>query len=49
MIRMREDQIASNPHISPGKLRKWEEYFSIRVMEAYEERFGNAHLKLGYE
>ena len=49
MNRMREDQIASNPHISTGKLRKWEEYFSSQVMDAYEERFGNAHLKLGYE
>jgi len=49
MNRMREDQIASNPHISTGKLRKWEEYFSSQVMEAYEERFGDAHLTLGYE
>ena len=49
MNRMRADQIASNPHISTGKLRKWEEYFSSQVTEAYEERFGDAHLKLGYE
>jgi len=49
MNRMREDQIASNPHISTGKLRKWEKYFSGRVMEAYEERFGDAHMRLGYE
>ena len=49
MNRMREDQIASNPHISTGKLRKWEENFSSKVTTAYEERFGNAHLKLGYE
>ena len=49
MNRMREDQIASNPHISTGKLRKWEEYFSSKVTAAYEERFGDAHLKLGYE
>jgi len=49
MNRMREDQIASNPHISTGKLRKWEEYFSSKVMEAYDERFQDAHLKLGYK
>ena len=49
MNRMREDQIASNPHISTGKLRKWEEYFSTKVKAAYEERFEGAHLKLGYE
>ncbi len=47
--RMGDEQIASNPHISTGKLRKWEEYFSSQVLEAYEERFGDAHLKLGYE
>ena len=49
MNRMREDQIASNPHISTGKLRKWKDYFSSQVTEAYEERFGDAHLSLGYE
>jgi hypothetical protein len=49
MNRMREDQIASNPHISTGKIRKWEEYFSSKVTAAYEERFGDAHLRLGYE
>ena len=49
MNRMGADQIASNPHISTGKLRKWEQYFTSQVKEAYEERFADAHLKLGYE
>ena len=49
MNRMGDEQIASNPHISTGKLRKWEEYFTPNVSKAYQERFADAHKKLGYE
>ena len=49
MNRMSHEQIASNLHISTGKLRKWEEYFTPEVSKAYEERFVGAHTKLGYE
>ena len=49
MNRMGDEQIASNPHISTGKLRKWEEYFTPNVSKAYQERFADAHEKLGYE
>tara|TARA_Y100000741_G_scaffold56439_1_gene39095 strand:- start:516 stop:1190 length:675 start_codon:yes stop_codon:yes gene_type:complete len=49
MNRMGDEQIASNPHISTGKLRKWEEYFTPNVSKAYQERFAGAHEKLGYE
>ncbi|MED5231888.1 MAG: sulfotransferase domain-containing protein [Candidatus Thermoplasmatota archaeon] len=48
MNRMGDDQIASNPHISTGKLRKWEEFFTPDVSRAYQERFVDAHTKLGY-
>ena len=49
MNRMGDEQIASNPHISTGKLRKWEEFFTPNVSKAYQERFADAHKKLGYE
>jgi hypothetical protein len=49
MNRMEEREIASNPHISTGKLKKWEEYFTPNVWQAYKERFADAHTKLGYE
>ena len=43
MNRMGDEQIASNPHISTGKLRKWEEFFTPNVSKAYQERFADAH------
>ena len=48
MNRMTEEEIASHHHISTGKLRKWEAFFTDEVRAAYSTRFGDAHLRLGY-
>ena len=49
MNKMSEKEIAKDKHISTGKLRKWKDYFSEEVYQAYTERFENIHLKLDYE
>jgi len=49
MNRMSEKRISKDKHISTGKLKKWKEYFSKEVQQAYTERFENIHLELNYE
>ena len=49
LSRMSKDQISKDKHISTGKLTKWNEYFNDNVTQEYQNRFGNAHEKLGYD
>ena len=37
-----------DPHISTGKVRKWDDYFSEEVLSAYTKIYGVAHEELGY-
>jgi hypothetical protein len=48
MNRMTKEEIEAHHHISTGKLRKWEAFFTDEVKTAYSTRFGDAHLTLGY-
>ena len=49
LSRMSKDQISKDKHISTGKLTKWDEYFNDNISHEYQNRFGDAHGKLGYD
>ena len=48
MGRMSSSEITSHKHISTGKLTKWDTYFTEKVRQEYENRFGDIHKALGY-
>jgi len=47
--RMDDRQLEQNDHIASRQTTKWQKYFTPAHFQAFEERFGDALVKLGYE
>jgi hypothetical protein len=48
VARMSEEQVASNPHIHSRQISKWREYLSSAQVAAFEQRYGQLIVDLGY-
>ena len=47
--RMTDIELKENQHISSRNTTKWRKYFNEELKNAFESRFGDALIKLGYE
>jgi hypothetical protein len=48
VARMSDEEVGRNPHIHSRKISKWREYLSPAQVAAFEQRYGELIVRLGY-